>query len=149
MQASLATCCEFATGLHIVGSGIWNITPVTGHKWVRPVPKARYRYHVKGFKIKVNTKHGTGTMLRRQMRKYSNWIHKMATPQAFINTYVPKVPSVVKDNCKTLTDFWFYKTIGSNKSNKSHRWNQNPGVSVCVQIVCGWGTKLISLCIQN
>ena len=22
MQASLATCCEFATGLHIVGSGI-------------------------------------------------------------------------------------------------------------------------------
>ena len=80
---------------------IWNILQVTGHKWVRPVPKARYRYHVKGFKIKINTKHGTGTMLRRKMSKYSNRIHKMSTPQAFINTYVPKVPSEVRDSCKT------------------------------------------------
>ena len=39
----------------------------------------------------------------------------MATPQAFINTYVPKVPSEVKDNFKTLTDFWFYRTIGSGE----------------------------------
>ena len=109
---------------------IWNITPVTGHKWVRPVPKARYRYHVKGFKIKINTKHGTGTMLKGQMRKYSNMIHKMGTPQAFINTYVPKVPSEVRDNCMTpfleeKTDFW------------SHRRNQKPGLSVCVRMVCG------------
>ena len=97
---------------------------------MRPVPKAGYRYHVKGFKIKIITKHGTGTMLRRQMRKYSNRIHKMATPEAFINLYVPKVPSEVRDNWKTpfleaKNDFW------------SHRRNQKPGVSVCVQIVCG------------
>ena len=54
----------------------------------------------------------------------------MATPEAFINIYVPKVPSEVRDNWKTpfleaKNDFW------------SHRRNQKPGVSVCVQIVCG------------
>ena len=54
----------------------------------------------------------------------------MGTPQAFIITYVPKVPSEVRDNCKTpfleaKNDFW------------SHTRNHKPGLSVCVQIVCG------------
>ena len=36
MQASLATCCEFATGLHIVGSGICALLEMraeTVQKW--------------------------------------------------------------------------------------------------------------------
>ena len=40
MQASLATCCEFATGLHIVGSGIRALLEMraeTVQKWTSEI----------------------------------------------------------------------------------------------------------------
>ena len=44
MQASLATCCEFATGLHIVGSGICALLEMraeTVQKWTSEIRVAQ------------------------------------------------------------------------------------------------------------